>query len=401
MKTCTKKSSGKRKICVVTTSRADYGLLLWLMREIRDDPDLALLIIATGMHLSPEFGCTYKAIEEDGLIINAKVDMLLSSDSDVGVVKSVGVGLLSFCEVLKDLNPDIVVILGDRFELLSVAISALMLRIPIAHIHGGETSQGAIDEAVRHSITKMASIHFPATDTYRNRIIQMGEDPERVFNFGAPGLDGMHKLKLLNKKELERALDFDLSGTVAIVTYHPVTLEKSSAAKQIDNLLRAIHQSGVKAIFTKANADEQGRLINQKVKEFCNQKSDTYRLYDNLGSLLYMSCMKHVNLMVGNSSSGLVEAPSFRLPVVNIGARQHGRIKAANIVDVGYSENEIRGGIARVCSDSFIKSIAFVKNPYNKYQDGKVSHRIKETLKKIEISDTLLKKSFFDIKFQG
>jgi UDP-N-acetylglucosamine 2-epimerase (non-hydrolysing)/GDP/UDP-N,N'-diacetylbacillosamine 2-epimerase (hydrolysing) len=389
----------RRRICVVTTSRADYGLLIWLMREIREDPSLELLIVATGMHLSPEFGSTYKVIEEDGFTINAKVEMLLSSDTDIGVVKSIGIGLLSFCEVLKDLSPDIIVILGDRFELFSVAVSALILRIPIAHIHGGETSQGSVDEAVRHAVTKMSAVHFPATEVYRKRIIQMGEIPKRVFNYGAPGLDGVHRVKLLSKKELEKRLGFNLEGNVAIVTYHPVTLERGTAEWQIDDMLRAIHHSGLKAIFTKANADEQGRLINRKIQEFCGQQPDTYRFYDNLGTFVYLSCLKHCTLMVGNSSSGLIEAPSFRLPVVNIGDRQRGRIRAANVIDVGYSEKEISDGIKKACSKPFRRGLSSMENPYDTYGDGKTSYRIKESLKNIKITSKLLKKGFFDITF--
>ena len=399
MKTGMGTRSQKRKICVVTTSRADYGLLIWLMKEIREDISMELLIVATGMHLSPEFGNTFRAIEDDGFRINAKVEMLLSSDTDIGVVKSIGIGLLSFCEVLKDLDPDIIVVLGDRFELFSVAVAALILRIPIAHIHGGETSQGSVDEAVRHSITKMSAIHFPAAEAYRKRIIQMGEDPKRVFNFGAPGLDGMHRMKLLSRKELEKRLRFNLDGNIAMVTYHPVTLEEGTAERQIDDLLRAIRRSGLKAVFTKANADEQGRLINRKIQEFCDREPGTYRFYDNLGTLVYLSCLKHCTLMVGNSSSGLIEAPSFRLPVVNIGDRQRGRIRAANVIDVGYSEEEISKGIKKACSNPFRRGLLSLKNPYDTYGDGKTSYRIKESLKNIRITGELLKKGFFDIAF--
>ena len=391
----------KRRICVVTTSRADYGLLHWLMKAIDEDPALELQVVATGMHLCPEFGLTYRKIEEDGFAIARKVEMVLSGDTEASVVKSVGVGLMSFAVVYEDLKPDIVVVLGDRYELFSVTIPALLMRIPIAHIHGGETSQGAADEAVRHSLTKMASIHFPATEEYRKRIIQMGEDPRFVFNFGAPGLDWIQRLPLLKRAELGKRLDFDLSGKVAMVTYHPVTLEGDAWKPQIEQLLRAIQGSGIKAIFTKANADAHGRMINLKIGQFCEEHPERFRLYDNLGQVLYLSCVKNLDLMIGNSSSGIVEAPSFRMPVVNIGDRQRGRIKAGNVIDVGNSENEIHRGIERAVSESFRREIASVQNPYDKYGDGKVSDRIKETLKKVDLSSNLLKKTFFDIDFNA
>jgi UDP-N-acetylglucosamine 2-epimerase (non-hydrolysing)/GDP/UDP-N,N'-diacetylbacillosamine 2-epimerase (hydrolysing) len=323
--------------------------------------------------------------------------MLLSSDSEQGITKSVGLGLLGFSDVLSELRPDLIVLLGDRFELLAAGIAALVSKIPIAHIHGGETSEGAIDEAIRHSITKMAVLHFPATEAYRKRIIQMGESPEMVFNFGAPGLDNVYRLPLLSRSELQDRLQFDLAGTVAIVTYHPVTLEKNTAASQIQNVIDALRSTGIRAVFTKANADSQGREINTILQNFCKQDASRFRLYDNLGPLVYLSCLRNLELMIGNSSSGLTEAPSFSLPVVNIGDRQGGRIKAENIIDVGYSVEEIVNGIRMVCSERFRKAIAGIENPYSKYADGETSFRIKEKLKQVELSDYLLKKKFNDI----
>jgi len=371
------------------------------MEEIRDDPALELQVVATGMHLSPEFGSTERVIEEDGFTIDARVDMLLSSDTSVGAAKSIGVGTIAFADALARLGPDIMVVLGDRFELFSAVVPALMLGIPIAHIHGGETSQGAIDEYVRHAVTKLASIHFPATEAYRDRVIQMGEDASRVFACGAPGLDGLHRLTLMEREELERKLDFDLGGTVALVTYHPVTLEKGSASDQIDTILDAIGRSGVRAIFTKANADEQGRLINRKIRDFCEDHTDQYRFHDSLGTLMYLSCMRQCTLMVGNSSSGLVEAPSLRLPVVNIGDRQKGRIKAANVIDVTCSPHDILNGIATACSPSFREKLAGMKNPYDAFEEGGTSRRIKDILKDIDISDKTLKKEFQDLFRNG
>ena len=294
-----------RRICVVTTSRADYGLLRGLMRAIREDEALALQVIATGMHLCPEFGLTGQDIERDGFRIDRKIEMLLSADSDPATTKSIGVGLLGFADALTELHPDLLVLLGDRFELLAPAIAALLARIPIAHIHGGETSQGAVDEGVRHAVTKLASLHFASTETYRHRIIQMGEDPERVFAFGAPGLDALYEVTLLTKPELAARLDFDLAAPTALVTYHPVTLERNTAEQQIENLLIALQQERVQAVFTQANADVQGRWINQRIAAFCKNHPSDSRLYDNLGQRVYLSCLRHLDLMIGNSSSGL------------------------------------------------------------------------------------------------
>jgi UDP-hydrolysing UDP-N-acetyl-D-glucosamine 2-epimerase len=387
----------RRRICVITTSRADYGLLYWLMKEIDRDPDLTLQVAATGLHLSPELGLTVRAIHRDGLKISRQVEMLLGSDTATGAVKSIGVGLIAFADTLKDLHPQMIVLLGDRYELLAVAIAALLLRIPVAHIHGGETSQGAVDEAVRHAVTKMAALHFPATEAYRRRIIQMGEDPARVFNFGAPGLDTLYRIRMMDRKELQDHLGFDLTGRVALVTYHPVTLEKDNARAQIKNVLIAIQKSGLKAVFTKANGDPQGLLINRAVKTFCDRNPSRFRLYDNLGQKAYLSVLKNLYLMIGNSSSGLTEAPSFGLPVVNIGDRQKGRMKAKNVIDVGYGVGEIVRGIQAACSDEFRERIQGIQNPYDRFRDGKTSFRIKEILKKIELSPDLLKKKFNDL----
>lgn len=388
-----------RRICVVTTSRADYGLLRGLMQAIRDDEALALQAIATGMHLCPEFGLTFRDIEQDGFRIERKIEMLLSADSDRAATKSIGVGLLAFADALAELQPDILVVLGDRFELLAPAISALLAKIPIAHIHGGETSQGAVDEGVRHAITKLASLHFAATETYRRRIIQMGEDPQCVFAFGAPGLDALHQVKLLTRPELTARLDFELAAPTALVTYHPVTLERNTAEQQIENLLTALQQERIRAIFTQANADTQGRLINQRIAAFCQDRPADYRLHDNLGQQLYLSCLRHVDLMVGNSSSGLIEAPSFKLPVVNIGDRQQGRIKAANVIDVGYAAEEIAAGIRQALARPWRDGLRDMTNPYAGRGDGRVSFFIKEQLKQVELTEALLKKRFYDFPF--
>jgi UDP-N-acetylglucosamine 2-epimerase (non-hydrolysing)/GDP/UDP-N,N'-diacetylbacillosamine 2-epimerase (hydrolysing) len=387
----------RRKLCVVTTTRADYGILHWLMREISEDSELELCVIATGTHLSTEFGMTVNAIESDGFRVDRRIEMLLSSDSETAIVKSIGVEIMSLADALGEIRPDFVVILGDRFEIVPVALASVIFGIPVVHIHGGETSQGSIDESFRHAVTKMASIHFPATEAYRNRILQMGEDPDLTFNLGAPGLDALYKLPLLDRRALAAALQFPLDGTVAIVTYHPVTTERGSAQQQIDDLLAAIETSGIRAVFSKANADLEGNLINQRLADFCSSKPARFRLFDNLGQTRYLSCLKSFDLMIGNSSSGLIEAPSFGLPVVNVGVRQKGRTRAGNVIDVGNDIEQVREGISRALSSSFKKSLEGLMNPYDRFGDGMTSRRIKNTLKQIPSSKSLAKKEFRDL----
>jgi UDP-hydrolysing UDP-N-acetyl-D-glucosamine 2-epimerase len=385
-----------KRFCVVTTSRADYGLLRGLMRAIDEDPDLELQVVATAMHLAPEFGLTYHVIEEDGFRVDRKVDMLQSRDGETDMARSIGTGLIGFAAAIEDLRPDVVVLLGDRFELLAPAIAAFTARIPIAHIHGGETSEGALDEGVRHAVTKLAWLHFPATDAYRDRIIRMGEDPARVFAFGAPGLDALREVPLLDRHALERRLDFSLHSPVAIVTYHPVTLEPGSAGRHIEALLAALQQEGVRAVFTKANADQEGRLINRRLADLSAERTKDYRLYDNLGQMVYLSCLAAVDVMVGNSSSGLIEAPSFELPVVNIGDRQRGRIKAANVIDVREDAASIAAGIRQALSPVWQRGLLGMTNPYAGAPGLSVSARIKEELKRADIGPEALKKQFYD-----
>jgi UDP-hydrolysing UDP-N-acetyl-D-glucosamine 2-epimerase len=390
-----------RRICVVTTSRADYGLLRGLMRAIDDDPDLQLQVVATAMHLAPEFGLTYRVIEEDGFRLDRRVEMLQSADGETAVAESIGVGLIAFADAFADLQPDIVVLLGDRFELFSPAIAAYVARIPIAHIHGGETSQGALDEGVRHAVTKLSSLHFPATEAYRDRIVQMGEDPAHVFAFGAPGLDALRDVQLLDRASLEQRLDFSLRSPVAIATYHPVTLEPGSAGRQVDALLAALLHEGVRAVFTKANADEEGRLINRRLAEFCAVRPDDYRLFDNLGQMVYLSCLAAVDVMVGNSSSGLIEAPSFVLPVVNIGDRQLGRIRAANVIDVVDDAHSIAAGLRKALSREWAVGLVGMENPYAGRTGESVSMRIKDQLKQADIGEAARKKRFHDLPLAG
>ena len=386
----------RRKICVVTTSRADFGLLRGLMHSIQADSALRLQVVASGMHLGPHFGKTWRDIEAEGFRIDRKVPLGLSGKSQLANLKSIARGLDGFAHAFTDLSPDIVVLLGDRFELLAPAISALMLQIPIAHIHGGELSEGAIDDSVRHAITKCASFHFAATAAYRRRIIQMGEQPNRVFHFGAPGLDQLYGAQLLSRPELEQELGFGLEGPVALVTYHPVTRDAGSATAQARVVVGALRMSGLKAVFTMANADADGALVNSYLRDVCERNRGRFKWIPHLGHLRYLSCLQHFSVMVGNSSSGLTEAPSFRLPVVNIGDRQRGRVRAANVIDVGCSRAAIERGIKWAISTRFRASLRGMRNPYDRFHDGRSSERIQEVLKHATLSTDVLKKHFHD-----
>jgi UDP-hydrolysing UDP-N-acetyl-D-glucosamine 2-epimerase len=387
----------RRKICVVTTSRADFGLLSKLIGAILNDRALHLQLVVSGMHLSREFGNTRREIETEGFKITRKIPMRMTGESRAACLKSISTGLAGFSKALTELRPDIVVLLGDRFELFAPAVSALMLGIPIAHIHGGETTEGAMDESVRHAITKMATLHFPATEAYRRRIIQMGESPDRVYNFGAPGLDKIYDLDLMTEAELEKELGFSFKDPVAMVTYHPVTRSSQDAGSQIQVMVAAIKASGVRAIFTMANADAQGALINRRLQAICGENPERFKWAPHLGHRRYLSCLKHASVMIGNSSSGLTEAPSFRLPVVNIGDRQRGRTRAKNIIDVACEEVELLKGISRALSSRFRASLRGMRNPYDRFHDGRTSERIKNVLRDVSISDELVQKRFYDL----
>ncbi|WP_348260846.1 UDP-N-acetylglucosamine 2-epimerase [Telmatobacter sp. DSM 110680] len=387
----------RRKICVVTTSRADFGLLQKLMQCIDADRALELQVIASGMHLAAKFGRTVREIEAAGIKVDRKIKLSLIGGSALANAKSIGVGIPRFGDAFTELRPAIVVLLGDRFEILAPATAALMLQIPIAHIHGGERSEGAIDESIRHAITKMAALHFAATETYRRRIIQMGESPKQVFNFGAPGLDQLYDCGLLTRVQLEEELGLSLQEPVALVTYHPVTRNSESTEVQIKSLVGAIRASGLKAVFTMANADAQGSLINIRLQAACAQNPERFKWIPHLGHRRYLSCLKHFTLMVGNSSSGLIEAPSFRLPVVNIGERQRGRVRSPNVIDVRCSQAAIQHGIKRATSPRFRHLLRGMRNPYDRFHDGLASERIKDILKSVEVSGDLLTKRFYDL----
>lgn len=386
----------KRKICVVTGSRAEYGLLRWIMQGIKDEPSLSLQVIATGMHLSPEFGLTYRDIAQDGFYIDRKVESLLSSDTAVGVTKSIGLGMIGFADVLNELQPDMLVLLGDRFELLSAATAALIARIPIAHVHGGETTEGAFDEAIRHSITKMSHLHFVAAEEYRQRVIQLGESPERVFMVGGVGIDNIKRLQLLDRNTLEKALDFTFGLKNLLVTFHPVTLEQATATRQMEELLKALAElPDTNIIFTSPNADTDNRALTPMIQSFVAHHNNS-AMFTSLGQLRYLSCLQHVDAVVGNSSSGLVEAPTFKKGTINIGSRQSGRLKAASVIDCEPTREEISSALKKLYSAEFQQSLATVKNLYG---EGGASSKIVQELARVPL-EGLVNKTFFDIKSQ-
>ena len=390
--------SAKRKICVVTGTRAEYGLLYWLLKELQCDPAIALQIIATGMHLSPEFGLTHEIIEKDGFKIDARVEMLLSSDTPVGIGKSIGLGVIGFADVLDRLKPEIIVVLGDRFETFAAVQAAMMAGIPIAHIHGGEVTEGVVDEAIRHSITKMSHLHFAATEKYRRRIIQLGEAPDRVFNFGAIGLDNFHRLKLLDRKGFERAIGFHLGATNFLVTYHSETLNKTNSNIALKELLSALDCfPEAKIIFTKPNADAEGREITRLIEGYVANNLHRTMLFTNLGQVNYLSAIKYVDVVIGNSSSGLYEVPVFKKPTVNIGNRQHGRLQPVSVINCPNEAGAIVQAIRKALSPEMQQLLPNMVTPY--YSGGSVSKQIKEVLKKYPLVN-ILTKGFYDLNIE-
>ena len=384
----------KRKICVVTGTRAEYGLLYWLMKSIESNPKLELQVIATGMHLSPEFGLTYREIENDGFTINRKIEILLSSDTPSAISKSTGLGLIGFAEAYNKLNPDIVLILGDRFEILAASIASLYAKIPIAHIHGGETTTGAFDEAIRHSITKMAWWHFVAANEYEKRVIQLGENPERVFNVGGLGVDAIRKVKLLSKKELMEKTGIEFRNKNLLVTYHPVTLEKQTSQKHFQSLLDVLGDlKDVYVIFTMPNADSNGRIIKQMIDEFVSNRRQGSIVFTSMGNLNYLSTLQFVDGVVGNSSSGLTEAPTFKIGTMNIGDRQKGRLNAKSVIDCEPTKESIKNAVDTLYSEDFQKMLQYVVNPYG--EEG-ATEKIMDILKNEPIPEET-KKEFYDL----
>jgi len=372
-------SKQKRKICIVTGSRAEYGLLHWLMKGIKKDSNLKLQVIATGMHLLKEFGMTYREIEKDGFFIDKKVRMLLPSDSPTAITKSTGLGIIRFADVLKKLKPDILVVLGDRFEILSATIAATFASSVICHIHGGETTEGAYDEYFRHSITKMAWWHFVATPSYKKRVIQLGEDPERVFVVGSPGIDNIVKSKLKNKQQIEKDLKINFNKKNLIITYHSVTLDKKSPKSDLKIFLKFLDkQKDTNFIFTGPNADTNGRVIKKMIKNFIKKNKKNSFYFPSMGRINYLSTLQYVDGVVGNSSSGLIEVPFFKIGTINIGDRQKGRIKAKSVIDCEPNTNSIKKAFDKLYSSKFKSKLKNISNPYGK---GHATKRMLKILK--------------------
>ncbi|WP_224999076.1 UDP-N-acetylglucosamine 2-epimerase [Cesiribacter sp. SM1] len=384
-----------KKICVVTGTRAEYGLLYWTLKALKEDPTFQLQLCVTGMHLSPEFGLTYKQIEKDGFSIDKKVEVLLSSDSSVGVSKSIGLGVISFAEAFAELKPHLILVLGDRFEIFAAATAAMIGKIPVAHCHGGEATEGLIDEPIRHSVTKMSHIHFTATEEYRKRVIQLGEQPDRVHNVGALGIENINRLELLDRRSFEKSIDFELGSRNVLVTFHPVTLEHATAEKQFSDLLRALDElEDTKIIFTKPNADTDGRIIINLIDDYVKNHPAKSVAFISLGQLRYLSALQHVDVVAGNSSSGLIEVPSFKKATIDIGDRQRGRIKAASVISCGPDYSSVKEALQKAFSADFSATLEGVKNPYG---EKNASGEIVSILKETEI-EHLLKKKFFDLE---
>ncbi len=387
----------RKKICVVTGTRAEYGLLRWVIEGIHDSKDFELILIVTGSHLSPEFGFTVNEIKSDGYLISDKVEMLLSSDTPNAISKSIGLGLIGFADKFECYKPDLLVLLGDRYEIYSAAIAAMISRIPIAHIHGGESTEGVIDEAIRHSITKMSHFHFVAAKDYKKRVVQLGENPKSVFEVGGLGIDSINKIKLLSREMLEKNLGFKFWEKNLLVTFHPVTLEQNTSKAHIEQILKAIEKfKDINFIFTMPNADTYGRIIIEKINKFCNSNRNSI-CFKSLGQLKYLSCLKYVDGVIGNSSSGLIEVPSFFKGTINIGDRQKGRLKASSIIDCEPNEKDIIKSIVKLYSKEFHHSLKKTINPYG---NGSASNKILEIIKNIDLDKDLnatLKKKFHDL----
>lgn len=386
-----------RKICVVTGSRAEYGLLRLVMAGIRNAGGCALQVIATGMHLSPEFGLTYREIEADGFAIDRKVEVLLSADTPSAIAKSMGLGIIGFADALRDLAPDLMVVLGDRFEIFSAAAAALIATIPIAHLHGGELTEGAFDDALRHSITKMSQLHFVAAEEYRRRVIQLGEQPERVFNVGGLGVDSVHRAALLSKKDVERDLGISFATHNLMITFHPATLDDGDSTSQMSELLAALDEfPNTRLIFTMPNADTSGRELIRQTEQFVESHPNA-SAFTSLGQLRYLSCLQFVDGVVGNSSSGLTETPSFRKGTVNIGGRQRGRLKADSVIDCVPVRAAITAAIRRMYSLPFQQQLHTVRNPYG---EGGASEKIVRIIQD-EPLESIVKKTFYDFGSTG
>ena len=386
-----------KKIAVLTATRADYGLLSPVIRKLMNYQDLDVRVAVSGAHLSPEFGMTVKEIYADDIPVDREIEILLSSDTPAAISKSMGMALISFADYFADTKPDALLILGDRYETLAVACAAMNAQIPIIHLYGGETTEGAVDEGIRHALTKLSNIHFVANDEFRKRVIQLGESPDRVFKVGAMGPENALKMPKMTKKELEDSLGCRLGDRYAVLTFHPVTLEHNTAEAQTDALIEAISRfPDITFLCTKANADAEGRIINRKMEEYSEKRSNVY-LFDSLGAKRYLSALQFALFAIGNSSSGLAEVPSFGIPTINIGDRQKGRMQGESVINCSPKADCIEGAINKALSSDFRMLAASAGNPYG---DGNTSSKIAEKIHDLLIHDSLvLKKKFFDIEF--
>lgn len=387
----------KKKIAVVTATRAEYGLLKSIILKLNRSDFFSVELVVTGMHLSSEFGLTYKEIEEDQIKIDKKIEILLDSDTSVAMSKVMGLAMISFAEYFESSKPDALMVLGDRYEMLAICSAAMNAQIPIIHLYGGETTEGVVDEAIRHAITKMSYLHFTSTEKYRKRVIQMGEQPDRVFNVGALGVENVLNTELLSYKELENALGISLDRPYAIVTFHPVTLESDTAIIQVKELFLALDKYPEYIyICTKANADSGGRGVNKILEEFSKEKDNVF-VYESLGMKRYLSAVKYAKFVIGNSSSGIVEVPSFGIPTINIGDRQKGRIQAESVINCLPNVNNISRSIEVATSSEFANKSQNVKNPYG---NGNTSDQIIEIMIDMIVNKEIeIKKKFYDIDF--
>lgn len=382
-----------RTISVVTVGRSDYGIYLPILRRIQTDSELVLHLIVSGAHLAPAFGSTVNAIQADGFAIGERVEMLLASDSPEGIGKSIGLGVMGFAQAFSRSRPDILLALGDRFEMYAAALAALPFNIPVAHVHGGEVTQGAMDDALRHSLTKLSHLHFVSTPEYGRRVAQLGEEPWRITVSGAPSLDNLRSMVLPTCEQLEAQFDFRLQPAPLLVTFHPVTLESEQTEWQVGELMAALNELDMPVIFTMPNTDTRNGIIRQRITEYVRTHLSAWSV-ENFGTRNYFGVMQFASAMVGNSSSGLLEAPSFKLPVVNIGTRQTGRVRAKNVIDVDYARAEIVAGIQRAVAPEFRSGLHDLVNPYG---DGHAAERIVAGLKGVALDHRLIRKVFCDV----
>lgn len=389
----------KKTISILTATRAEYGLLKPIIKKLSLVEEFDVRVVVTGAHLSPEFGLTYKEIEKDGIIIDEKIEILLSADSPSAISKSMGLALISFADYFRKLKPDMLLVLGDRYETLAVVIAAMNERIPIAHLYGGEITEGAIDESIRHAITKLSYLHFTSTEEYRSRVIQLGEEPERVFCVGAMGIENIFNEELMSKPELEDSINFKLDKPYAVITFHPVTLDNNKSKEQVKALLDACQKyKNMKFLFTKANADADGRIINQMIDDFV-AKNDNAIAFTSLGTTKYLSTLKYGTMVIGNSSSGLIEAPSFGIPTINIGDRQRGRIQADSVINCEPLQKDIEKAIDYALSKK-VQEIS--KRAVNPYGDGNTSDKIIRIIKDYLLNSKIdLKKTFYDCEVKS